>query len=273
MNKPLDHELPSWRKLLGEGPAMARLMVRQFRTPPFAGEPFEAAPVMVLPGFMTSDLHTGLLRRTIGSIGGRAYGWGEGINRGADTKKFAKLLQRLDRLAGETGNKLVLLGWSLGGLYARELAKRRPDTISMVVTLGSPFSHGPGRNNARKFYELVNDHSADDPPIAHRPEDKPPVFTVACWSRKDGMVAPISAAGEDDESDVQVELHCTHHDMVSDPEALRIIVAILRAERALHSAIAAPRPENTSAQPPIGGSGQLTTAGNAAGAARPLVIA
>jgi pimeloyl-ACP methyl ester carboxylesterase len=120
-----------------------------------------------------------------------------------------------------------LIGWSLGGLYARELAKRRPGSVAMVVTLGTPFSQSLRANNAWKLYEAINDHDVDHPPVPIAPDVKPPVPTVAMWSPRDGIVAPASAAGEDWEVDRRVALSCRHNEMVSDPEALKAIVAAL----------------------------------------------
>lgn len=230
---PADLSLPSPDKLLREGPAIARLVAAQFRLLPVRSHPVRTAPTMVLPGLLTGDFHTGVLRRAIVACGGQAFGWGQGLNTGATCDKFARLLARVERLSREAGEPLVLVGWSLGGLYARELAKRLPDRVAMVVTLGTPFSHGPGRNHAKPIYDLINDHDADHPPIADHPGRKPAAFTVACWSRQDGIVAPLCAAGEDHQVDVRVELRCTHHEMVSDPQAVRTIIAILRAERTL----------------------------------------
>lgn len=237
VEQPLNLHLPSWKRLFGEGPAIVRLLAAQFRTPLIKCQPVETAPVLVLPAFLAGDFHTRLLRRTVRGCGGQAFGWGQGLNTGMSSAKFARLLDRVDRLADEAG-PLVLVGWSLGGLYARELAKQRSNKVAMVVTLGTPFSHGPGRNNGRPVYNLLNDHDADHPPVTAHPEQKPPVFTVACWSPTEGMVAPLSAAGEDEEADVRVQLHCMHHVMVTDPDALRTLIAILRAGRVLGS----PRP-------------------------------
>lgn len=249
MDKPLDSRLPPWKKLLGEGPAIVRLLAAQVRKPPIRCAPMEIAPVLVLPAFLTGDFHTGLLRRTIRQSGGRAFGWGQGLNTGMDRDKFARLLDRIDSLS-EPHGRLVIVGWSLGGLYARELAKRRADRIAMVVTLGTPFSHGPGRNHGRPIYNVLNDHENDSPPVADHPAEKPPVFTVACWSPRDGMVAPLSAGGEDDEADVRVRLECRHHVMVTEPDALRTVIAILRAERALGSTGLEPSPDRVPEQRP-----------------------
>jgi hypothetical protein len=146
---------------------------------------------------------------------------------GARRRKFAALLHRVDHLTEATGEKLVLIGWSLGGLYAREAAKRRPDKISMVVTLGTPFSRGLRDNNAWKLYEAINDHDVDHPPIPVTPEDKPPMRTVAIWSPQDGIVAPASASGRHTEADEHIEVHCAHNELVSHPEALGAVLEVL----------------------------------------------
>jgi alpha/beta hydrolase fold len=182
--------------------------------------------VIVVPAFLAPDFLTLPLRRALQASGHRTWGWGQGFNMGARRQKFAALLRRIDHLADATGEKLVLVGWSLGGLYAREAAKRRPDKISMVVTLGTPFSHGLRDNNAWKLYEAINDHDVDHPPVRVTPELKPPVRTVAIWSPNDGIVAPASASGRLGEADDQIEVRCAHNELVSHPQA---IAAVLRA--------------------------------------------
>jgi hypothetical protein len=78
-----------------------------------------------------------------------------------------------------------------------------------VVTLGSPFSGDPKQNNVWRLYELIARHKVDEPPIP-RITDKPPVPTLALWSRRDGLIAPRSARGLEHERDKAVELGCTH---------------------------------------------------------------
>jgi hypothetical protein len=146
---------------------------------------------------------------------------------GARRSKFDRLLERIDRIAWATDQKIVLIGGSLGGLYAREAAKRRPDKVETVVTLGTPISNGLRDNNAWKLYERVNDHDVDHPPVPIAPDIKPPVRTVAIWSTEDGIVAPASASGRPGTSDEQIEVHCPHNGLVSHPEAIRTIVATL----------------------------------------------
>jgi pimeloyl-ACP methyl ester carboxylesterase len=119
----------------------------------------------------------------------------------------ARLRHRLDQISED--RKVLLVGWSLGGLFARELARACPDRVRAVVTLGSPFSGDPKQNNVWRIYERIARHKVDDPPIP-RVTEKPPVPTLALWSRKDGLIAPRAASGLESERDQAVELDCTH---------------------------------------------------------------
>ncbi|MEL6529462.1 MAG: alpha/beta fold hydrolase [Pseudomonadota bacterium] len=128
---------------------------------------------------------------------------------------------------------MILLGWSLGGLYARVLAQRHPDKAAMVVTLGTPFSGDRKANNAWRLYNAINDHTVDAPTLPDDPSVKPPVRTVAVWSANDGVIAPECARGEASERDVEIEVPFRHFAMGSDRRAIEQIVAILDQETAL----------------------------------------
>lgn len=181
--------------------------------------------VMVVPGFMASDQTTARLRRSLSAAGFSTHGWGLGRNRGVKADLFERLDARLDEL--DLDGPITLVGWSLGGLVAREYAKHAPERVARVVTLGSPFSGNPRANNAWRLYEFVAGHSVDSPPIETVLAEKPPVETHAFWSRRDGVVAGECARGLPHESDVQVELDCSHMAFVARPEAIRAIAAIL----------------------------------------------
>jgi pimeloyl-ACP methyl ester carboxylesterase len=130
-----------------------------------------------------------------------------GVNWGAREDTVRRLKFRLDAIS--RGDKVLLVGWSLGGLFARELARAFPGQVRAVVTLGSPFSGDPKQNNVWRIYERIARHKVDDPPIP-RVAKKPPVPHLALWSRKDGLIAPRAARGLDEERDKAVELDCTH---------------------------------------------------------------
>ncbi|HEX8482900.1 MAG TPA: alpha/beta hydrolase [Allosphingosinicella sp.] len=227
MKSPGDKRRPGWGELLMEGPAAARLMAAQLGAARVREDVGRGRGVLVIPAFLANDVPTTQLRRTLRACGFQPYGWRQGLNLGARRDKFERLLRRIDIIAAETRGPVALVGWSLGGLYARELAKRRAGKVSTVVTLGTPFSQSLRSNNAWKLYEAINDHDVDHPPVPIAPDEKPPARTIAMWSPLDGIVAPASAAGEDWEADLRVELGCRHNEMVSDPQALRAIVEAL----------------------------------------------
>jgi pimeloyl-ACP methyl ester carboxylesterase len=147
------------------------------------------------------------LRQALASRGWRVHGWEMGVNWGAREDTVRRLKFRLDAISRD--DKVLLVGWSLGGLFARELARSFPGQVRAVVTLGSPFSGDPKQNNVWRIYERIARHKVDDPPIP-RVTKKPPVPHLALWSRKDGLIAPRAARGLDEERDKAVELDCTH---------------------------------------------------------------
>jgi pimeloyl-ACP methyl ester carboxylesterase len=147
------------------------------------------------------------LRRALAEAGYRTYPWTCGWNLGARADTIERLTARLDDIS--PNEPVLVVGWSLGGVFARELARQHPDRVRAVVTLGSPFSADPRLNNVWRLYEWVAGHKVDQPPIPRIPA-KPPVPTLAIWSRRDGIVAPAAARGERHESDKDVEFDCTH---------------------------------------------------------------
>jgi predicted alpha/beta hydrolase family esterase len=181
----------------------------------------EGRPVMVLPGFMASDQTTSRLRRSLEAAGFDAHGWGLGRNKGIKADIFERLDERLDAL--QVDRPVTLVGWSLGGIIAREYAKVAHHRVAKVVTLGSPFSGDPRANNAWRLYEFVAGYKVDAPPIEVTLSEKPPVPTCALWSHNDGIVAPRSAKGQKHESDRRIELDCTHMAFVARPDAIQAV--------------------------------------------------
>jgi pimeloyl-ACP methyl ester carboxylesterase len=182
---------------------------------------------MVIPGFLANDRTTLGLQRALAKAGWRVTGWGMGLNRGVRPDTVDRIVERVEAFA--RGQRVVLVGWSLGGIYAREVAKARPDLVAKVATLGSPFSGDRRSNNVWRLYEWVAGHPVDDPPIPSDPSVKPPVPTLALWSRRDGIVAPCAARGEPGESDKQVELDCGHMGFAVSGKAYPKIVEAIRS--------------------------------------------
>jgi predicted alpha/beta hydrolase family esterase len=172
--------------------------------------PEDGPPALVVPGFLAGDRTTMELRRALARAGWRAHPWLLGLNTGAKPDTMDVLTARLGAIHAEAKRPVLLVGWSLGGLFARELACRVPAQVRAVVTLGSPFSGNLKTNtNVREFYERIAGHDVNEPPFP-RIGSKPPVPTLALWSRKDGIVAPAAARGLAHEVDKAVEVD-THH--------------------------------------------------------------
>jgi pimeloyl-ACP methyl ester carboxylesterase len=169
--------------------------------------PVDGPPALVIPGFIANDRTTMELRRALAEAGFRVHPWRMGLNMGATADVIDRLGHSLDLIGDE--RPVLLVGWSLGGVFARELARAVPDRVRAVVTLGSPFSGDPRLNNVWRLYEWIAGHPVDNPPIA-RIEEKPPVPTLAIWSRRDGIVAAEAARGKDGERDKAVEVSSSH---------------------------------------------------------------
>lgn len=169
--------------------------------------PVKGPPALVIPGFIASDRTCMQLRRAMAAAGWRTYPWTMGWSLGAKADTIERLQRRLDEIYD--GRPVLLVGWSLGGVYARELARACPSKVRAVVTLGSPFSGDPHWNNVWRLYEWIAGHKVDEPPIP-RITEKPPVPTLAIWSKRDGIVAVRAARGLAEESDKAVELKCGH---------------------------------------------------------------
>lgn len=182
-------------------------------------------PVMLLPGFGAHPVRMRRMLRGLTAAGHSVHEWGLGFNLGPTPANFAFLLDRVIRLARADGAPVVLIGWSLGGLFARELAKLAPDSVAGVITLGTPFSGDRRANNAWRAYQFVTGHAVDEPPVPGDFSAKPPVPTIALWSPRDGIVAPRAACGWPGERDKAIALRCNHLAFASDPA---VIAEVLR---------------------------------------------
>ena len=183
---------------------------------------------MVIPGFLATDHSTIALRSGLATSGYDVHGWGQGANLGASEARLERLARDVALIADRREQPVMLVGWSLGGLYAREIAKRAPDHVARVVTLGSPFSGNPRSNRVWRLYEWINGHPVDALPIDCDLSAKPPVPTIALWSRDDGIVASASARGLPHEADATVELSCSHIGFTFEPAAIAAVIEALR---------------------------------------------
>ena len=180
-------------------------------------------PVLVLPGLVASDLSTRVLRRYLRERGYRVHGWKLGRNLGLRQGVEKQMFERLATLSARYGQKVSLVGWSLGGLYARVLAKQRPEIVRDVITLGSPFAGSPRSTNAWKVYEWASGQRADDRETHARLAGRLAVPATSIYSRTDGIVAWPSSIDEEGPISENIEVVASHLGLGVHPAVLYAI--------------------------------------------------
>lgn len=180
-------------------------------------------PVLVLPLMLGNDLTTATLRGYLARQGYAAHPWGLGINLGPRDQILEQCLARLQSLQREHRRKVSLVGWSLGGLYARELAKEAPAAVRLVITLGTPFTGFPRPADIWRLYGLV---TGDRIGFAERHgplEEPPPVPTTSIFSRSDGIVPWSNSVGRVGPLSENIEIESSHFGLGVNPLALYAI--------------------------------------------------
>src|SRR5512142_403176 len=148
---------PGFGLLLAEARGIFELNASLLLSPLLLSAPRgDGHPVLTLPGFLASDLSMAPMRRYLKELGYDARAWQMGRNIGGVARMRAALRDRLAEIHGETGRKISIVGWSLGGVYARDLALQAAEMVRSVVTLGSPFANDVTATNATRLYELLS---------------------------------------------------------------------------------------------------------------------
>lgn len=201
----------------------------EFSTLPLASPLLARAPrgdghsVLVLPGFIAGDRSTDPLRRYLRQLGYDAHAWELGRNLGplAIGRQGEKLMERFMEVAETAQGKISLIGWSLGGVMARELAKRVPEAVRQVITLGSPFTGDPMASKPTRFYQAVTGETMQDFEVRLKASTQPPPMpSTAIYSKGDGVVAwqnciEVAAPQTDN-----IEVHGSHCGLGVNPAVL-----------------------------------------------------
>jgi len=211
-------EAPSAALALTEFPrAMA-----DFASLAWAGPLLSMAPrgdghaVLVIPGFTATDASTALLRHYLGLLGYDTHSWQLGRNIGPKSIGYhgEKLLARLRDIHAASGGPVSIIGWSLGGVMARQVARHAPKLVRQVITLGSPFTGEPRASTVWRLYEMIAGQRMGSPAMARHLRESalaPPVPSTAIHTREDGIVAwqnCIEPAGSETDN-IQVRgSHC-----------------------------------------------------------------
>jgi pimeloyl-ACP methyl ester carboxylesterase len=169
--------------------------------------------VLVLPGLLADDASTGPLRRFLRRLDHRVYGWGLGRNRGPTRDVVDGLPRRLQHVAERTGQPVSLVGWSLGGILARELARRHPDTVQQVITLASPYMGDesmPSRADSAYRRRSKGHVASNSATSLERMRQPIPVPSTSVYSRTDGIVHWRACISPVDATHENVEVRAGH---------------------------------------------------------------
>ena len=191
-------------------------------------------PVLVLPGFMSGDMSTRPLREYINSIGYTTYGWGLGRNYGEESD-IDRLLDLTDTIYQNHRQKITIIGWSLGGIYARQIAKSRPHLIRQLMTLGSPFTGLTESNHAAWIHKIITSGKGEDiidPELLADIPKPAPVPTTAIYSKQDGIV-PWEYCLEKEETATHqnIQVYGSHLGLGVNPSVIKIIVDRLQYDQ------------------------------------------
>jgi thioesterase domain-containing protein len=185
-------------------------------------------PVLVLPGFLAGAPSTQFLRQMLRTLGYRSYDWRLGYNLGIRAGLTEQLPARLnDVRARNDGRKVSLIGWSAGGIFARELARAHPDDVRLVITLGSPIRGNQQATHAWRMWRLLNRKTqarqvvSDAARIAR--EEPLQVPTTCIYSKTDGIVAWQCCLSRPAANTENVEVHSSHLGYGHNVETLQVI--------------------------------------------------
>ncbi len=181
-------------------------------------------PIMVLPGFIASDTSTVPLRGFLKGLGYAARPWGFGRNLGPRDDLEAHMVERVRHLRRVYGRTVSLVGWSLGGIYAREIARQTADDVRQVITLGSPFAH-PKANRSWRLFEHLSGMKIDEMPPERfaRMAESPAVPTTAIFSRSDGIADWRSCVEQPGPQCENIEVEGSHCGLGVNPAVLYAI--------------------------------------------------
>lgn len=186
-------------------------------------------PVILIPGFGADGLALVPLRRSLESLGYAAEDWGQGRNLGMRPAIRDALARRLEQLAHGDTRAVTLIGWSLGGVFARELARAYPHRVRRVITLGSPINGSPDANNMVRLFRLANrgrTHRPDREAFERR-KLAPPVPCTAIYTRSDGIVDWRASVEREAANTQNLEVRGSHVGLVFNLDVLSRLAEIM----------------------------------------------
>lgn len=170
-------------------------------------------PVMVIPGLTTNDASTAIIRTFLKSKNFNVYGWSQGVNIKYTPELEERLIRRLEMIRNRHGQRVTIIGWSLGGITMRLLASHAPEHIDQLIALGAPFANIRGKTRVNWWYKLLTGETVDDFPAewAQQIKDQPLMPSTSIYSKTDGMVSWEYCMDWNTGPQTQnIEVYCNH---------------------------------------------------------------
>lgn len=181
-------------------------------------------PVIVLPGLGASNVSTALLRRYLSLLGYDVHGWEIGRNEGNVWESLPPVTKQVEQLYARRGRKVHLVGWSLGGVIAREVARDNPGPVRQVITMGSPLVGGPKYTSLRRLREMQGeDVEAIAATVAARESNPISVPVTSIYSKRDGIVGWQASIDRHSPEADHFEVSATHFGLGISPQVFRIL--------------------------------------------------
>jgi pimeloyl-ACP methyl ester carboxylesterase len=181
-------------------------------------------PVMVLPGLGASNRSTGLLRAYLSWLGYTVRGWEQGRNHGGVQALLPEVAAEVRKFHLDCGGKVNIVGWSLGGVLAREIARDHPDLVGQVVTMGSPVVGGPKYTSMGALYARRGiDLDEIEATIAARESNPIRVPVTSIYSKRDGIVGWQASIDKHTVGAENIEVSATHLGLGICPEVFKIV--------------------------------------------------
>lgn len=217
------------KALLGEVRLPAHLLHLAIKLPTLLKQKTgKGQPIYVLPGYLTSDRSTVILRRFLTWHGYKVYGWGLGINRGGSINLLQKIATQLKEIFSQRKERITLIGWSLGGFMAREIARDFPELIAQVITLGAPSHGGPQNTAFEKRTRTMQTQPKTSPIMTERKKRPITIPITSIYSKSDRVVAWQASRDEDNRHHVtHFEVNSSHAGLGFHPAVYKIILETL----------------------------------------------
>ena len=228
--------MPSSQAVAFEAPSLALLATEPLRAlldtfaakvgslSPVRGD---GHPVIVYPGLGAGALTTSQLRSHLKSCDLDVHDWELGVNTGPEghfDDWLAMLVGRVQALHARHGRRVSLVGWSLGGIYAREIAKTCPELVRQVITLATPHKSMTGANHAGTIFRMLGGNTGQlTPELLARVAQRPPVPTTSIYSETDGIVSWRGCIQRPGPQVENIPVHASHMGMPTHPDVLRIV--------------------------------------------------